>query len=46
MAEIMTDIRGAVRSGLYATFSTITPSSTVSTMVRGIETLRGSDAAA
>ena len=34
MAEIITDILGAERSGLYATFSIITPSTTVRIRVR------------
>ena len=42
MAEIMTDMRGAVRSGLYAMRSTIKPSATVSTTTSGIDVLSGS----
>ena len=38
MAEIMTDIRGEDLSGLYATRSITTPSTTVSAMTRIIDT--------
>ena len=38
----MTDMRGAVRSGLYAMRSTIKPSATVSTTTSGIDVLSGS----
>ena len=41
MAEIMTDIRGAVRRGLYATRSIKKPSSTVSTIISGIARYSG-----
>ena len=38
MAEIMTDIRGAERKGLYASLSTSTPRTTVATITIGIAT--------
>ena len=41
MAEIITDIRGAVRSGLYAAFSMATPKSTVRISTSGIDTAMG-----
>ena len=44
MAEIITDIRGAVRRGLYAALSMATPSSTVSSSTRGIDTAREQEA--
>ena len=41
MAEIMTDIRGACRRGLYAQCSTAKPSATVSTTTTGSATYNG-----
>ena len=45
MAEIMIDMRGAVRNGLYATRSTVKPSSTVTTTTSGIARYSGIAAA-
>ena len=45
MAEIMIDILGALRSGLYATRSTTKPSSTVATTTSGAATYSGIAAA-
>ena len=41
MAEIMTDMRGAVRSGLYASRSITKPSTTVMIMTSGRATYSG-----
>ena len=41
MAEIITDMRGAVRRGLYAAFSMSTPKATVAMSTRGMATARG-----
>ena len=46
MAEIITDIRGALRRGLYAARSINTPSTTVMTRTTGIATAMGIDALA
>ena len=45
MAEIMTDMRGAVRSGRYATRSIIKPRNTVRMIISGIAIYSGMDAA-
>ncbi len=45
MAEIMTDILGAVRSGLYASRSITKPSTTVMRMTSGRAMYSGMDAA-
>ena len=45
MAEIITDIRGAVRRGLYAAFSMATPRATVRISTRGMDTAMGIEAA-
>ena len=44
MALIMTDIRGALRSGLYATRSMRKPRSTVAMRTMGMEMYSGSEA--
>ena len=41
MAEIITDIRGALRSGLYAARSMRMPSSTVISSTTGMDTAMG-----
>ena len=46
MAEIMSDIRGAVRRGLYAARSMRKPSSAVATMTSGSAMYIGMDAEA
>ena len=44
MAEIITDILGAVRRGLYAAFSMATPKSTVSSSTSGMDTAKEQEA--
>ena len=46
MADIITDMRGAVRRGLYAAFSIRTPNATVAISTRGIHTAIGIQVAA
>ena len=41
IAEIITDIRGALRRGAYATFSIITPSTTVAIIIIIIDIYHG-----
>ena len=44
MAEIITDILGEFRSGLYATFSMVKPKSAVSSTTSGMVIYKGSAA--